>query len=521
MAITLSLWAALQVVPNAVLIQRANSAELYLGYSDPSWSGSETLRYIRENPISGVIYSNEPSLVYTHNTGDARYFLMLNTWPRGNRDYVANALPLSKPARQDGSYVIWFSNKWNVIKYDYGDADLRVAPGLEPVVELSDGAIYQVNRDYAPAGNPYVSAYQAIISGDYGQPASRSVFDIYLNNGSMIYVKEPCYINEIREQFLLNIIPADTDDLPERRRRYGSDNLDFSFPQHGLNFDDVCLAIVPLPGYEIARFSAGQYARKQGHVWLVEQDYVPPSSPYQAAYDAITSGEYGEPETRAAFDLYRNGRELIYLKEPCIAADTESLFFLHLYPTDAAVLPAHREYDFDALDFLLPQRGVRWGGKCLAIAPLPNYEIARIRTGQYHVGGEQIWKAEQYIIAGNPVWRVQPADVSPDSPYQLAYDAIISGGYGEPETQAIFDIYRHDSELIYLKESCAAADTEALFYLHLYPSNAASLPEPRREYGFEALDFPFPKYGVQWAGNAWPSFPCPTTKSPASAPANT
>ena len=515
---TLSLWAAAQISPNVVQILRANSGDLYLGYSAARWADSETLRYIRANPLSGALHSNEAQLVFLHNAGNAQHRLL----PASRiiyRNSIQQKYSRHTPAQeqlnqwlantQNGAYVVWFNNWHNSNTYDYGEANFRVTPGLEPVAELSDGVIYQVNRDYTPPANPYLAAYQAIASGDYGSPAARSDFNIYLNDDSMIYLKEPCHLDDTRKLLYLNLYPADPNDLPPHRSHLASDNLGFSFPDYGLHFNDLCLAIVPLPNYEIARFTTGQHTREQGDLWLVEQDYVPPSSPYQAAYDAIASGEYGEPETRAAFDLYRNGNELIYLKEPCTAADTESLFFLHLYPADAADLPAHREYDFDALDFLLPQRGARWGGKCLAIAPLPNYEIARIRTGQYHVGGEQIWKAEQYIIAGNPVWRVQPADVSPDSPYQSAYDAIISGGYGEPETQAIFDIYRHGSELIYLKEPCAAAATEALFYLHLYPSDTSNLPEPRREYRFEALDFPFPKYGVQWAGKCLAIVPLP------------
>ena len=521
LVITLSLWAAAQISPNVVQILRANSGDLHLGYSAARWADSETMQYIKENPISGNLYSNESPLVYIHNPGTANYYALplsrfseydpkptlatgqeqLNQWLARTVDGVYTV--------GEGAYLVWFNNRWNFNTRDYGAANFRATPELAPVAELSDGVIYRVNRNYDSPTNPYLAAYQSITSGNYGAPAARSGFNLYLNDNSMIYLKEPCYTDDTRKPFSLYLIPANANDLPPHRSQFSSDSLGFSFPDYGLHFNDLCLAIMPLPNYEIARFTTGQHTREQGDLWLVEQDYVPPSSPYQAAYDAIASGEYGEPETRAAFDLYRNGSELIYLKEPCIAADTESLFFLHLYPTDAADLPAHREYDFDALDFLLPQRGARWGGKCLAIAPLPNYQIARIRTGQYHVGGEQIWKAEQYLIDGNPVWRVQPADVSPNSPYQLAYDAIISGGYGEPETRAIFDIYRHDSELIYLKEPCAAADTEALFYLHLYASDAANLPEPRREYRFEALDFPFPKYGVQWAGKCLAIVPLP------------
>ena len=326
----------------------------------------------------------------------------------------------------------------------------------------------------------------------------------------MIYVKEPCYSDDIRKRFSLNIFPADPNDLPDHRRGWASEWLDFAFPDNGLLFDAVCLAIVPLPGYEIARFSTGQYVSGQGYLWHIEQDYVPHSSPYRAAYDSIISGGYGEPEAQAIFDVYRNGDELIYLKEPCAPADTEAFFYLHLYPAVAANVPAQqREYGFESLDFPFPQYGVQWAGKCLAIVPLPNYQIARIRTGQYIVGGEQIWKAEQYIIDGNPVWRVQQDDLPPSSPYRMAYNAIAAGDYGEPASGGNFDVYRNAGEMVYLKEPCAAADTEARFYLHVYPTNAANLPTQRRQYGFDNPDFQFPQYGVRWDGRCLAIAPLP------------
>ena len=488
----LSLWAALQVVPNAVLIHRANSGDLYLGYSAARWADSETLRYIRANPLSGTLYSNEAPLVFMHNAGIANYHsLPESRLAYGNSVYQKYAEYGATPEQlkqwqanvPDGAYVVWFSNSYNINTYDYGDADLRVAPGLEPVAELADGAIYRVNRGYAPPANPYRAAYQAIASGDYGEAAARSDFNIYLNDGSMIYLKEPCYIDDTRKLFSLHLIPADANDLPADRSQFTSDSLGFSFPQHGVFFDDVCLAIAPLPGYEIAQFSTGQYVRGQDHLWLVEQNYVTRSSPYQAAYDAIVSGGYGEPVSRSAFAVYRRGDALVYLREPCVAADAELYFHLHVFPVFRDDLPGdRRERGFVGMDFGLSQRGVRWAGRCLAIVPLPDYPIARIRTGQYVFGGGAVWQAE----FADTIY------------YRAAYDAIAAGGYGKPAARADLDIYRNGGRLAYLKDPCSAADTGARFFLHLYPADAKDLPLERTEYGFNNFIF-----GSNFPGAAW------------------
>ena len=96
-----------------------------------------------------------------------------------------------------------------------------------------------------------------------------------------------------------------------------------------------------------------------------------------------------EPSIRSTFDVYLRDDMLIYFKEPCVRADTEAWFFLHLFPADAADLPDHRRpYGFDNLDFGFAERGVISDGRCTAMAPLPEYGSSRIRTGQVLADGD-------------------------------------------------------------------------------------------------------------------------------------
>ena len=95
----------------------------------------------------------------------------------------------------------------------------------------------------------------------------------------------------------------------------------------------------------------------------------------------------GEPVVRADWDVYRNGRKLTYLKQPCTPADVPAKFVLHVTPADPADLPAYRQrYGFDNLGFYFNRnvrRGVRRGDQCIAISYLPAYPIRRIRVGQW------------------------------------------------------------------------------------------------------------------------------------------
>ncbi len=112
-------------------------------------------------------------------------------------------------------------------------------------------------------------------------------------------------------------------------------------------------------------------------------------------YEALVAGE---PAVRADFDISLSENTLVYVKEPCARADTEAMFFLHLYPVDVNDLPDHRQqHGFDNLDFNFAGRGVIFGGRCLATVALPEYDIARISTGQYvrvEGGFDHLWEGE-------------------------------------------------------------------------------------------------------------------------------
>ena len=106
------------------------------------------------------------------------------------------------------------------------------------------------------------------------------------------------------------------------------------------------------------------------------------------------TGESGQLVASGKFDMYIDGRTLVYIKESCIPADTEAWFFLHIDPVDPADLPEDRQrWGFDSLDFTFDRQATRFDGKCLTTVDLPDYGIVRIRAGQYDDMG-QIWSAE-------------------------------------------------------------------------------------------------------------------------------
>ena len=98
-------------------------------------------------------------------------------------------------------------------------------------------------------------------------------------------------------------------------------------------------------------------------------------------YDALASEA---PSAVSDYNLHLRDDALYYLRRPCAAADTETRFFLHIYPEDAADLPADNGSDvLENLDFRFPHYGFRADDRCIIRRALPEYPIERIHTGQF------------------------------------------------------------------------------------------------------------------------------------------
>ena len=272
--VVLSLWALGQVVPNVDKIIRANSGDLYLGYSGPRWASSETLRWIRENPIDAVVYSTEPLAVYLHN-GRTSWELPLNC-SGSDEWHPPDGFCLSGTGQEqlrrwladvpDGTYVVWFYYWYNSRRFGYSAADMRGSSDFEPVAEMADGAIFKIDRSYTPRPGSPLSVYESIVSGGFGEPVLRSTFDIHLEGTTLTYLKDPCVAEDVAAKFFLHVVPRNEADLSAVSLRYQSsfNNLDFTFSQKGAIWDGKCLGVVTLPDYEIARISTGQFIRDPG-----------------------------------------------------------------------------------------------------------------------------------------------------------------------------------------------------------------------------------------------------------------
>ena len=285
----------------------------------------------------------------------------------------------------------------------------------------ADAAEYTVNRyrnesaGLLTPGNRHLFLYESADLADlYGaerrrlaasEPDARSEFDVYLEEGALRYLKSPCAPGDADALFFAHFLPPDPAFLRGDAGPIGFEGVNFPFAatdndsdSSAVYFDDACMTTVNIPYRPIAAIHTGQYATGGARLW--EAAIFPPPSAetlaaYENAYQAVADG--GEPAARSAFDIYLNGNGTIsYLKQPCSAEDARGRFFLSVHPADAADLPPERrEIGHESLNFdFKPPHGAVFNGKCMATRQLPDYEIAKVETGQDAPAAGRLWSAE-------------------------------------------------------------------------------------------------------------------------------
>ena len=115
----------------------------------------------------------------------------------------------------------------------------------------------------------YYDKYRRAAASLSGEPAIRSDFDVYWEDGALVYVKEGCVEDDARGRFFLSVFPADPDDLPQSAIDAGFEHepLNFDFDQYGAIFEDDCVIVRDLPDYPIAKIETGRFMPGEGELW--------------------------------------------------------------------------------------------------------------------------------------------------------------------------------------------------------------------------------------------------------------
>ena len=336
----------------------------------------------------------------------------------------------------------------------------RAAARHDFVVSPADlgGSLTPRNRRfhlYRPAG--LAAAWASLAARE---PDARSAFEVRLDGRALIYTRDECSQDEVWPTLFVQAVPLDANDLPPDRRAAGFEDRAYFPGYHGLRFGGRCAARIGLPDYPLAGLRTGQRQGGLPPIWEVSLPVEDASFPRGASTwreDATAS----EPALRGPFGVYRDGRTLTYVREDCAPADTEDRFFVHVHDSGGA-----RE----ALDFWFHDRGVRFGGVCMASVDLPGYEVRSVRTGQYDATGH-LWDEEFALDAEEWLARFEAAAASEP--------ALRAGGFG---------LHVEGRALTFRAEDCGAEDIADRFFVHAYAADGG---------GRENLDFWFRERGLR------------------------
>ena len=337
-------------------------------------------------------------------------------------------------------------------------------------------------RMTAAALATYQEFYRQAVAGE---PIIRAAYDVYLQGRTLTFVRENCPPGDRARRVLVKIFRPN----PEWRTGFAT-----FLRSYGVRWDDTCLAVIQLPAYAQGDLIIGQDQAAGEYRWEELYSLSQPGLRERIAAARRQSNRPARPGDFAVFlETDPGGRQrLLYAKAGCSEAEYQTLVVLHIYPAPAANLPPYvniQDAGYAIQDFYMPHYGGRPGGDCVAIVTLPEYPIAALHTGQ-----EGRWEVALY---------------PPDDPEPLR---ATYAGLSEipPAAHAAFDLYIQDHQLLYLRETCAAADLAAGFFLHIIPEEVADLPAERQAAGFANLDFAFDRWGGHFDGKCLASVPLPT-----------
>ena len=336
-------------------------------------------------------------------------------------------------------------------------------------------------RMTAAALATYQEIYRQAVAGE---PIIRAAYDVYLRGRTLTFVRENCPPGDRARRVLVKIFRPN----PEWRTGFVT-----FLRSYGVRWEDTCMAVIQLPAYAQGDLIVGQDQAAGEYRWESLYSLSRPGLRERIAAARRESRPPARPEEFAVFlEPDAGGRQrLLYAKSDCSETEYQTLVVLHIYPALGADLPPYvniQDAGYAIQDFYMPHYGGRPGGDCVAIVALPEYPIAAIHTGQ-----EGRWEVNLY----------PPDDPEPLRAAYAALSAI------PPAAQAAFDLYIQDHQLLYLRETCAAADTAAGFFLHIIPAEVADLPAERQAAGFANLDFAFDRWGGLFDGKCLAAVPLP------------
>ncbi len=133
-----------------------------------------------------------------------------------------------------------------LVTRDRVESDALLTPGNEQVFLYDSAGMDDLMELYR-------TTYQQVVSGE---PVARSYFDVYLVDGALIHVREPCVREDMPRKAFVEVTPEDPEDLTRRRLprwlNRPVEELYISLRESGVLFEGKCMEIHPFPDYPVS-----------------------------------------------------------------------------------------------------------------------------------------------------------------------------------------------------------------------------------------------------------------------------
>jgi len=171
---------------------------------------------------------------------------------------------------------------------------------------------------------------------------------------------------------------------------------------------------------------------------------------------------------RSVFDVYLDGRELVYVKDDCSETDVRRRLFLKRASVDGESFFEEAEVRRYCCRFMSSAVMID-EALCAAKRSLPDYPVPYIVTGQPREVGRPAWQAEAVI--DRDAFRKALEKIRKALEQAVAPEKLV--------IRSDFDVYLDGKELTYVKDVCSPPDLRRRFFLHVTPADERNLPEGR------------------------------------------
>ena len=228
-------------------------------YNTAYWENSETIGYLKMIPSTNLIVSSQiPALWWAKPEG---WYLWIE-----DIDHIVRTVE----NREGDVYIVSF-----FAIHTHYTPFIHFLNNVDIIFDGTDGNIIRIPPEWNFDAQQFsVNLREFLDTIDATSLVISSEFRIYIVEGTIMYTKQPCDLQDTSGWFFLHITPKNATDLPAYRQDYGFDNLDFRGERNDIFIADQCIVSVPVPRYAIASIRTGQYIPAGGgELWSVEFPY--------------------------------------------------------------------------------------------------------------------------------------------------------------------------------------------------------------------------------------------------------